>query len=1061
MRTRVVFQLIVLSFLPVLLIFAGTVRAHDEPPPPPPSIKLPPGEMPVQLTRLDYKVFVSGLEAETTVTMIFHNPNERVLAGDLEFPLPDGATVAGYALDVGGRMVEGVVVPRQKARVVMETEMRRGIDPGIVEHVRGNYFRTRVFPIPANGDRTIRVVYVSTLSLSGGDAAYHLPLPHGVALPSLSLRVEVARGAVKPELGGFGNLSFTEWNDLWVAEAVLSSVTPGDDLYVRLPKIPDRLTAVEEFDGELYLAISDRPSLPKPGQGEAPDRIAVAWDASGSRNIKAVERDIEFLQALFRLWRNCTVDLVVFRDRPEALGAFTILDGDAGDLLELLTELPYDGGTDLGALDLRRKAVPHEDVSTWLVFTDGLYTMGSGLPAFGDLPVYVIAADSRRDTSLQRLLAKATGGMLLDLTTTDPADAATLLADPPPVLMGVDAPSGTLADVQYRFPVGASRATIHARLLRDTEVTLIYGVGGREHSRTQIEVKRDDAIPGRVLARAWAASRTADLSVFPEQNADEILALGRRYGIVTPGTSLIVLENLQQYLEYEITPPESWSEMHNQYMAALKNRHREDKQSRDNKIDRVLTWWHQRVAWWEREFSYSDDFRWKAKRQESRSRRTAGNEADSGVLMEMSPEASAVVMGYAAAPAPASEPAEGEMKALQRQEAAAAISIKVWDPQTPYLADIKSRPGSEAYSAYLEQRRTYADSPSFFLDCAGYFFQFDRALGLRILSNLAELRIEDAALLRVYAWRLREAGVMDLAIEVLERVKNLRPEEPQSYRDLALILAARMDRDGEVSDGVRAAELLNHVIMGEWQRFEQIEVIALMELNRLLAIIEGIDPTASERVGIDLRLRRLLDLDVRIVLSWDADNTDIDLHVIEPSGEEAFYSHNLTTIGGLVSRDFTQGYGPEEYVLRHAMPGTYRIRGNYYGSTQQTLMGPATVTATVITNFGRPGEKRQVLTLRLDNVKGMIDVGEITIGEDLEKISVSRLSRKTIGSLERGMERLEVERILGLPGRVDGSGIIVLLYGLNDGTKVRLGFGPNLLWAREVHSGVERELKLR
>ena len=50
-------------------------------------------------------------------------------------------------------------------------------------------------------------------------------------------------------------------------------------------------------------------------------------------------------------------------------------------------------------------------------------------------------------------------------------------------------------------------------------------------------------------------------------------------------------------------------------------------------------------------------------------------------------------------------------------------------------------------------------------------------------------------------------------------------------------------------------------------------------------------------------------------MSWDADATDMDLHVVEPSGEEAFYSHNRTTIGGLVSRDFTQGYGPEEYMV--------------------------------------------------------------------------------------------------------------------------------------------------
>ncbi|MCK5666985.1 MAG: hypothetical protein KAI17_26040, partial [Thiotrichaceae bacterium] len=75
-----------------------------------------------------------------------------------------------------------------------------------------------------------------------------------------------------------------------------------------------------------------------------------------------------------------------------------------------------------------------------------------------------------------------------------------------------------------------------------------------------------------------------------------------------------------------------------------------------------------------------------------------------------------------------------------------------------------------------------------------------------------------------------------------------------------------------------------------------------------------------------------LDLDVRISMSWDTDLTDVDLHVFEPTDEHAYYAHNRTEIGGLVSRDFTQGYGPEEYVLKKALAGIYNIKAHYYGS---------------------------------------------------------------------------------------------------------------------------------
>lgn len=105
----------------------------------------------------------------------------------------------------------------------------------------------------------------------------------------------------------------------------------------------------------------------------------------------------------------------------------------------------------------------------------------------------------------------------------------------------------------------------------------------------------------------------------------------------------------------------------------------------------------------------------------------------------------------------------------------------------------------------------------------------------------------------------------------------------------------------------------------------------------------------------------------------------MDLWVTEPSGEKCMYNHNRTVIGGRLSRDFTQGYGPEEYCLKRAMPGAYVIQSNYYGTSQQSLTGGTTVQATVITNFGLPDEKRRYLTLRLRNPKDVVDIGKIAV----------------------------------------------------------------------------------
>ena len=82
------------------------------------------------------------------MTLTFANTENRVLGGELVFPLPEGATVTGYGLEINGVMVDGVAVEKQQARVIYEKELHKGVDPGLVEHAAGNAFRTRLYPVP-------------------------------------------------------------------------------------------------------------------------------------------------------------------------------------------------------------------------------------------------------------------------------------------------------------------------------------------------------------------------------------------------------------------------------------------------------------------------------------------------------------------------------------------------------------------------------------------------------------------------------------------------------------------------------------------------------------------------------------------------------------------------------------------------------------------------------------------------------------------------------------------------------------------------------------------------
>ncbi len=320
---------------------------------------------------------------------------------------------------------------------------------------------------------------------------------------------------------------------------------------------------------------------------------------------------------------------------------------------------------------------------------------------------------------------------------------------------------------------------------------------------------------------------------------------------------------------------------------------------------------------------------------------------------------------------------------------------------------MKAVPADKAYGVFLEQRKSFGKSPAFYLDCGDYFQRIGQhELAVRVLTDVAALKLADARLLRVAAHRLQQIGELEIAIDLFDKVLKMRPEEPQSHRDLALALADRADALADMppdaadrdsgrmaSDYARALDLLNQVLVGRWDRFQEIELPCLMEANRIIAKVARLKQAgaiADVPVPLDPRFVKNLECDLRVVMTWDADNTDIDLWVTEPSGEKCYYQHNRTTIGGMLSRDFTDGYGPEEYCLRKLMAGKYAIQANYYGSRQQELTGPCTVQATVYTDFGRPTEKKQSLTLRLVEAKDVVDIGSVELGGKAGDNSVTR-----------------------------------------------------------------------
>lgn len=117
---------------------------------------------------------------------------------------------------------------------------------------------------------------------------------------------------------------------------------------------------------------------------------------------------------------------------------------------------------------------------------------------------------------------------------------------------------------------------------------------------------------------------------------------------------------------------------------------------------------------------------------------------------------------------------------------------------------------------------------------------------------------------------------------------------------------------------------------------------------------------------------------LRVLLSWDSDGTDLDLHVVSPDGQHAYYGERVVPNGGALDVDVTTGYGPEIYSNAAPLSGTYLVYVNYYGSggDEQELTVAQVV---VITDENTPDEKREVLDVPMRNPGELILVKSFVV----------------------------------------------------------------------------------
>lgn len=919
-----------------------------------------PAQSPVALRNVRVRTEINGRSAQTEVELTFYNPNVRQLEGELQFPLREGQTVVGMAMDVNGVMREAVPVEKARGEAVFEDVTRTRIDPALLSVTQGDNYKLRVYPLLPRSEKVVKVRIAEWLAAPrAGRAAYRLSLDYG-RLASFSANVQVSGVSVRPTASarGFAMPEFSAAGTGYRLNLAQHDKLLSGALKVELATAANGSVTTQRVDGRSYF-VAQLPLVVRSAPRALPRVVSLVWDASGSGAKRDHGREFALLDAYFAKARNIEVRLVQVRDAADPPQRFDVKNGDWRALRAALDSMVYDGATDLGAFS------PQSDAGEVLLFSDGLSNFGVQRFAAGTLPVFAINAAQRADAARLRGIAEGSGGRFIDLTSEAGPAATDMLLRATTRVATLESEGATQLVAASIYPSDAVLAIAGELTEAKARVRVVVTQpdGRRQTLSLNVEAARD---AGTLAAQAWARLKIASLAGEYEFHRAEIRRIGLAHAIVTRDTSLIILDRAQDYARQSITPPPELAAE----VAQLRARMQQDEQaSAQAQLERVVKLFEAKQAWWQREFPKDAP----PKAQPSKlSQDAATLAAEPSERLE--PRRSGEI---AAAEAPVAARADTSgppvlAKTAGAQSAASApttIRLHAAVSDAPYLARLLAVPADEMYRHYLDERATYADSTAFILDVADLMFERGQSvLATRVLSNLAEMDLENRQVLRILGQRLLQAKRADLAVPVFRKVLLLAPDEPQSQRDLGLALAA-------AGQPQAAVEALFEVARHQWPRFPEIELIALAEMNAIVAT----STTAVDTVRIDPRLLKNLPLDLRATLSWDADNTDIDLWVTDPHGERAFYGNPLTYQGGRMSKDITSGYGPEELSLKRAKPGKYIVQAQFYGHNQQIVSGATTIQLALTTSFGTAQQKQQGATLRLKDRKDQVFVGEFIV----------------------------------------------------------------------------------
>ncbi|QVL34171.1 hypothetical protein KIH39_09760 [Telmatocola sphagniphila] len=523
--------------------------------------------------------------ARTTIEESFVNHTPGVLEGVFYFPLPADASISGFGMWIGDKLVEADIVEKERAREIYETILREKRDPGLLEWAGGNMFKARVFPINASSEKRIKITYTQVLPLQGNKYRYSYGLQSELLKqhPLRELKIDVQLHSALPiknisspthlsriaKTEHSGKVEFTaqEYTPTRDFEAVVELegrqsevvVIPhrrGDDGYFMVQLMPPG------SDG-----IWERPLIPN----SEPLRLLILADTSASldKNQRAAQKT--FIASLasaltekdFINFATCDVNTNWLFDNPQPATATNIalIQNTLAKRKSLgWTDLDRAFGSALTQTDAKTHviyigdAVPTTIDADPIAFAKRLNQIASNKPG----TFHAVTVGNSTEPAVLKAIASIGGGSIRRISSEHGPQISAL-----ELLREIASPG--IRDLKVEFqgirtarvypeeipnlPSGSQQILLGRYLPEGKDQAgelIVTGKLGGKPVRYTTKISLRDAEAGNsFIPRLWARMHLDKLleQGSSESIKQEIIALSEEFQIITPYTSLLVLES--------------------------------------------------------------------------------------------------------------------------------------------------------------------------------------------------------------------------------------------------------------------------------------------------------------------------------------------------------------------------------------------------------------------------------------------------------------------------------------------------------------------------------------